>query len=116
MLSFATIILMLPNVFICMRGTLAFFAILAGVGLSATGNIFASSLATMFPAVFLSTMVGLWISHEVTIPVNQMTVDHCVPHNHKQAAVPCGAVGPIMFGSLSVPWSKFLFCRNPTVN
>jgi hypothetical protein len=49
----------------CMRGSLAFAAILVGVGLSAVGNVFASSLATMFPAVFLSTMVGLWLSHEV---------------------------------------------------
>ena len=47
------------------RGSLAFAAILVGVGLSAVGNVFASSLATMFPAVFLSTMVGLWLSHEV---------------------------------------------------
>lgn len=30
--------------------------------------------------------------------------------NPVQAAVPCGAVGPIMFGSLSVPWSDdFVF-------
>jgi hypothetical protein len=48
-----------------MRGTLAFISILSGVALSATGSTFASSLATMFPAIFLSTMVGLWISHEV---------------------------------------------------
>jgi hypothetical protein len=48
-----------------MRGSLAFAAILVAVGLSAVGNVFASSVATMFPAVFLSTMVGLWLSHEV---------------------------------------------------
>ena len=52
---------------------LAFVSIIMGVGLSATGNVFASSLATMFPAVFLSTMVGLWISHEVHLNIGQFT-------------------------------------------
>ena len=52
---------------------LAFVSIIMGVGLSATGNVFASSLATMFPAVFLSTMVGLWISHEVHLIIGQFT-------------------------------------------
>lgn len=59
--------------FFCMRGMLAFVSIIMGVGLSATGNVFASSLATMFPAVFLSTMVGLWISHEVHLIIDQFT-------------------------------------------
>ena len=59
--------------FFCMRGMLAFVSIIMGVGLSATGNVFASSLATMFPAVFLSTMVGLWISHEVHLIIGQFT-------------------------------------------
>jgi hypothetical protein len=67
--ALAFCIRMLLNIVDRRRGTLAFFAILVGVGLSATGNVFASSLATMFPAVFLSTMVGLWISHEVTSSV-----------------------------------------------
>ena len=109
-----------------MRGSLAFAAILVAVGLSAVGNVFASSVATMFPAVFLSTMVGLWLSHEVhnhylqthpfsfssnhfTISSNAFSLISATTYQTVQVAVPCGAVGPIMFGSLSVPWLDLLF-------
>ena len=65
------------------RGFLAAAAIGFSVWLSSTGNALASGLASTFPAIFLTTMVSLWIS--------------------QGEAVPSGAVGPMILGSSSVP-------------
>jgi hypothetical protein len=64
------------------RGTMAAFAIGAAVALSALGGDVSAGVASVFPAIFLTTMVGLWLSHG--------------------EAVPTGAVGPMMVGSTSV--------------
>jgi hypothetical protein len=64
------------------RGSLAAFAIGAAVLLSATGNALLAGMATVFPAIFLTTMVSLWLA--------------------QGEAVPGGAVGPMMLGSASV--------------
>lgn len=67
---------------IASRGLLAAAAIAVAVQLSALGNPLLAGMASVFPAIFLTTMVSLW---------------------HAQgAAVPVGAVGPMMLGSTSV--------------
>lgn len=64
------------------RGLLAAGAIGLSVWLAAVGGAVAAGVASVFPAIFLTTMVGLWLA--------------------QGEAVPSGAVGPMMLGSTSV--------------
>ena len=64
------------------RGVLAAMAVGVATVLAWTGDGFLSGIAAVFPAIFLTTMVGLWVS--------------------QGAAVPAGAVGPMMLGASSV--------------
>lgn len=64
------------------RGVLAASAIGASVALAAAGGDLAAGVAAVFPAIFLTTMVSLWLS--------------------QGEAVPGGAVGPMMLGSVAV--------------
>jgi hypothetical protein len=64
------------------RGTMAAVAIGGAVALSAMGGDVSAGVASVFPAIFLTTMVGLWLSHGETVPI--------------------GATGPMMVGSTSV--------------
>lgn len=64
------------------RGTLAATAIAVSVAIAAWGAPLAGGMASVFPAIFLTTMVSLWVA--------------------QGEAVPLGAVGPIMLGSSSV--------------
>ncbi len=64
------------------RGALAATAIGLAVWLAAVSGPLLAGMVAVFPAIFFTTMVGLWIS--------------------QGAAVPAGAVGPMMLGSASV--------------
>lgn len=64
------------------RGVLAGAAVGVAVVLASTGDSLAAGLAAVFPAIFVTTMVGLWLA--------------------QGEAVPAGAVGPMMLGSTSV--------------
>lgn len=64
------------------RGLLAATAIAVSVLIARVGGSFLAGMAAVFPAIFLTTMVGLWLS--------------------QGSAVPSGAVGPMMLGSCSV--------------
>lgn len=64
------------------RGALAAAAIAAAVFLKDVGGPVAAGMASVFPAIFVTTMVSLWLS--------------------QGEAVPSGAVGPMMLGSASV--------------
>ncbi len=64
------------------RGVLAAAAIGAAVALASVGGPLAAGMAAVFPAIFLTTMVSLWLS--------------------QGEAVQVGAVGPMMLGSGSV--------------
>lgn len=64
------------------RGVLAAGAIAAAVAIAQAGAELAAGVASVFPAIFLTTMVGLWWS--------------------QGEAVPAGAVGPMMLGSCAV--------------
>lgn len=64
------------------RGLLAATAIGASVLVAATGQPLLAGIASVFPAIFLTTMLSLWLS--------------------QGQAVPVGAVGPMMLGSTSV--------------
>ena len=64
------------------RGVLAAAAIGAAVALASVGGPLAAGMAAVFPAIFLTTMVSLWMS--------------------QGEAVQVGAVGPMMLGSGSV--------------
>jgi len=64
------------------RGLLAALAITAAVAIASAGSGLAAGLASTFPAIFITTMVSLWIS--------------------QGEAVQVGAVGPMMLGSTSV--------------
>ena len=64
------------------RGGLAAAAIGGAVWLAAVGGSVAAGVASVFPAIFLTTMVSLWLV--------------------QGEAVPAGAVGPMMLGSTSV--------------
>jgi hypothetical protein len=70
------------------RALLAAIAIGVGVVLSLWSE-FLAALATTFPAIFLTSMVGLWIS--------------------QGRAVPSGAVGPMMLGVCSVAVYAMLY-------
>ena len=64
------------------RGIAAAIAIGVAVWLSQQGSPLLAGIASVFPAIFLTTMVALWIS--------------------QGEEVPSGAVGPMMLGSMSV--------------
>lgn len=64
------------------RGAIACAAIAVAVLLSALDDIVAG-FATTFPAIFMTSMAGLWLSQGEGVPV--------------------GAVGPMVLGSVSVP-------------
>lgn len=64
------------------RGLLAGSAIGVAIIIARTGGSVAGGIASVFPAIFLTTMVSLWLS--------------------QGEAVPAGAVGPMMLGSASV--------------
>ena len=65
-----------------MRGLLAGSAISFSVWLAGLGNPVLAGVASVFPAIFLTTMISVWLA--------------------QGKAVPMGAVGPIMLGSSSV--------------
>ncbi len=65
-----------------LRGLLAALAVGAAVALGAWGVPVLAGLAAVFPAIFLTTMVSLWVSQGEEVPV--------------------GAVGSIVLGSCSV--------------
>lgn len=67
---------------LALRGLLAASAIGASVVLAGIGSPLVAGMASVFPAIFLTTMVSLWLS--------------------QGAAVPSGAVGPMMLGGSSV--------------
>lgn len=71
-----------PGMVLLARGVLAGGAVGAAGALSATGVPLLAGLASVFPAIFLTTMVSLWWS--------------------QGEAVPAGAVGPMILGSSSV--------------
>lgn len=64
------------------RGLLAAAAIAFSVWLAGVGGAFAAGVASVFPAIFITTMVALWISQGVVVQG--------------------GAVGPMMLGASSV--------------
>ncbi len=64
------------------RGVLAATAIAAAITIAHSGAGLLSGLASVFPAIFLTTMVSLWLA--------------------QGQAVPAGAVGPMMLGSSGV--------------
>ena len=64
------------------RGAAAGMAIGASVWIASMGLPFISGIISVFPAIFLTTMVSLWLS--------------------QGPAVPIGATGPMMLGSASV--------------
>ena len=64
------------------RGLLAGLAIGTAVWISRVGGPLAAGVASVFPAIFVTTMVSLWLS--------------------QGQAVPSGAVGPMMLGSAAV--------------
>ncbi len=71
-----------PLSVIAARGVLAGCAIAVALALGHVGSSFVAGMASVFPAIFLTTLVSLWIS--------------------QGSAVPLGAVGPMMLGSTSV--------------
>lgn len=64
------------------RGCLAGSAIAGSIQIAALGHPLAAGVATAFPAIFLTTMLSVWLS--------------------QGEAVQAGAVGPMMLGSASV--------------
>lgn len=64
------------------RGLLAAVAIGAAMALAAVAGPIIAGVVSIFPAIFLTTMVALWVS--------------------QGEAVPSGAIGPMMLGSTSV--------------
>lgn len=67
---------------LCTRGGLAASSITVTAILAESGYGVLSGLAAVFPAIFITTMVSLWLAQ-----------------GH---AVPIGAIGPMMLGSISV--------------
>ncbi len=64
------------------RGILAAVAVGSSVWIAATGGAFAAGIVAVFPAIFVTTMLSLWLA--------------------QGEAVPSGAVGPMMLGLTSV--------------
>lgn len=71
-----------PMASLLARGLLAALAIGTSAALAGAGGELVASMASVFPAIFLTAMVSLWWS--------------------QGDAVPAGAVGPMMLGSASV--------------
>ncbi len=71
-----------PRLALLARGVMAALAIGVAIALAGAGSPLLAGMASVFPAIFLTTMVTLWWSHG--------------------DAVPSGAVGPMMLGSASV--------------
>ena len=71
-----------PWTALLVRGGLAACAIAVSVGLAQSGVPVLAGTASVFPAIFLTTMAGLWLA--------------------QGEAVPAGAVGPMMLGATSV--------------
>ena len=69
-------------VMLASRGVLAGCCIVTSIWLSGKGLPLISGIASVFPAIFLTTMIALWLS--------------------QGEAVQAGAVGPLMLGSASV--------------
>lgn len=65
-----------------MRGVAAAASIGIAVWLAGLGNPLASGIMSIFPAIFTTSMVALWLA--------------------QGEAVPAGAIGPMMFGAQSV--------------
>jgi hypothetical protein len=72
------------------RGVLAAAAVGGAVHLGGLGLGIASGLCSTFPAIFLTTMVSLWLA--------------------QGESVPTGAIGPMMLGSTSVSAYALLTC------
>ncbi len=74
------------------RGVFAALSIGAAVWVASTGGALAAGVVAVFPAIFLTTMVALWLA--------------------QGEAVPAGAVGPMMLGASSVAgyalWARWL--------
>ncbi len=64
------------------RGVLAAIAIYGAITLSSLGSPMLAGMASVFPAIFLTAMVSLWVA--------------------QGAAVPLGAAGPLILGSTAV--------------
>lgn len=64
------------------RGVLASCSIALSVWVASVGSALVAAVASVFPAIFLTTMVSLWLA--------------------QGEAVPEGAVGPMMLGSTSI--------------
>lgn len=80
---------------LAMRGLLAGGAIYFSVWLANLGNPLLAGVASVFPVIFLTTMVSVWLA--------------------QGKAVPMGAVGPIMLGSSSVSaYSLCAICSLPS--
>ena len=73
---------------LAMRGVAAATAIGIAVWLSQLGSPLLAGIASVFPAIFLTSMVALWIA--------------------QGEAVPSGAVGPMMLGAMSVSFYALL--------
>jgi len=78
-----------PLPLVLRRGLLAGLAIWVAVQLGASGLPFAAGMASVFPAIFLTTMVSLWADQGKHVTV--------------------GAVGPMMLGSSAVGWYAIVF-------
>lgn len=87
------------------RGGAAFAAIAAAVALSAVGGPL-GGIAAAFPAMFLTSMVSLWLS-QVWKGASRSRWSPPPPTTtllrEQGRDVPTGAAGPMMLGSLSVP-------------
>ena len=73
---------------LAMRGVAAATAIGVAVWLSQQGSPLLAGIASVFPAIFLTSMVALWIA--------------------QGEDVPSGAVGPMMLGAMSVSFYALL--------
>lgn len=73
---------------LAMRGIAAATAIGVAVWLSQLGSPLLAGMASVFPAIFLTSMVALWIA--------------------QGEEVPSGAVGPMMLGAMSVSFYALL--------
>lgn len=71
-----------PITALILRGLFAASSIGAAVWVAAVGGEVAAGVVSVFPAIFLTTMVALWLA--------------------QGEAVPAGAVGPMMLGASSV--------------
>lgn len=70
------------------RGAAAAAAVFVSVLVSAVDD-FAAGVASCFPAIFMTSMVSLWIA--------------------QGSGVPSGAIGPLILGSVSVPFYAIVF-------